>query len=184
MYRIRAASPRTKARVAGIFYLLNFIAGSLALMLASRNPVMSRNITVFAAGCYVAVTLLLFALFKPVSMPISLTAASFSLLGCAVSVLGAIDVNPAPNPLVFFGGYCVLIGYLILRSSFFPPILGAALIVAGVGWLTYLIPPLATAIYPYNVASGALAEGALTIWLLTVGLNEKRWIDQPRRVAA
>jgi len=42
--------------------------------------------------------------------------------------------------LVFFGVYCLLIGYLIFRSAFLPRILGVLMGFAGLGWLTFLSP--------------------------------------------
>jgi hypothetical protein len=85
--------------------------------------------------------------------------------------------------IVFFGCYCLSIGWLILNSAFLPKLLGAGMIVAGLGWLTFIYPPLATAILPFNLMSGGLGEGALTLWLLTVGLNASRWNDQSNVVA-
>jgi hypothetical protein len=49
---------------------------------------------------------------------------------------------------------------------------------AGVGYLTNLWPPLANALYPYNVIPGALGEWTLTVWLLVKGVNEQRWQEQ------
>jgi hypothetical protein len=49
---------------------------------------------------------------------------------------------------VFFGVYCLLIGYLIFRSAFLPQILGVLMAFAGLGWLTYLSPPLAPYLSP------------------------------------
>jgi Domain of unknown function (DUF4386) len=49
---------------------------------------------------------------------------------------------------VFFGFYCLLIGYLIFRSGFLPRILGAGMAIAGLGWLTFLSPPLAHDLSP------------------------------------
>jgi hypothetical protein len=54
------------------------------------------------------------------------------------------------------------------------------MMLAGLGWLTFIYPPLATALLPFNLMSGGLGEGALTIWLLWVGLNEPRWNDQAK----
>ena len=80
--------------------------------------------------------------------------------------------------LVFFGFYCLLIGYLIWRSTFLPRILGVLMMFAGVGWLTNLWAPLASSLFPYNVAPGMLGEGALTLWLLAMGVNARRWNEQ------
>jgi Domain of unknown function (DUF4386) len=64
---------------------------------------------------------------------------------------------------------CLLIGYLILRSTFLPRVLGALMMIAAMGWLTSLLAPLAKLLYPYNLAPGIIAEGALTLWLLFKG---------------
>ncbi|MDQ2964220.1 MAG: DUF4386 domain-containing protein [Pseudomonadota bacterium] len=80
--------------------------------------------------------------------------------------------------LIFFGFYCLLIGYLILRSTFLPRILGALMAFGGLGWLTFLSPPLATYLSPYVLAPGILGEGSLTLWLLVMGVNVQRWNEQ------
>jgi hypothetical protein len=43
------------------------------------------------------------------------------------------------------------------------------MMVAAMGWLTFLLPPLAKSLYPYNLAPGIIGEGALTLWLLFKG---------------
>jgi hypothetical protein len=78
----------------------------------------------------------------------------------------------------FFGFYCLLIGYLVFRSAFLPRILGVLMMFAGVSWLTFLYPPLANSLRPYNLAPGILGEGSLTLWLLTMGVNVERWKEQ------
>jgi hypothetical protein len=80
--------------------------------------------------------------------------------------------------LVFFGVYCLLIGYLIFRSTFLPRILGVLMAFGGLGWLTFLSPPLANYLSPYNLAPGMFGEGALTLWLLVVGVNVPKWQAQ------
>jgi hypothetical protein len=50
-----------------------------------------------------------------------------------------------------------------------PRILAALMVFAGLGWLTFLSPSLATFLYPYNFAPGMIGEGALTLWLLARG---------------
>mgnify|MGYP001765067770 CR=1 FL=1 len=55
---------------------------------------------------------------------------------------------------------------------------------ASVGWLTFLSPPLARSLYPYNLGPGIPGEGALTVWLLVFGVNGKRWEQQASAAAA
>jgi hypothetical protein len=78
-------------------------------------------------------------------------------------------------PVVFDGFYCLLIGYLIFRSTFLPRILGALMAFAGLGWLTYLSTPLANNLSPYNLACGLLGEGLVMLWILVIGLNAQKW---------
>jgi cbb3-type cytochrome oxidase subunit 1 len=84
--------------------------------------------------------------------------------------------------LVFFGFWCAAIGYLIYRSTFLPRLLGLGMALAGLGYATFLYPPLASAVYPFNLAI-AVGELALVIWLLVAGVNVERWsalADRPR----
>jgi hypothetical protein len=80
--------------------------------------------------------------------------------------------------VVFFGVYCVLIGYLIFRSAFLPRILGVLMAIAGLGWLTFLSPALAIYLSPYILVLGFLAELSLGLWLLVKGVNVQRWREQ------
>lgn len=166
---------KNKARIAGVFYLITFVAGSAALALT--NGKLAVDLT--ADFAYAAVTVLFYQIFKPVNRNISLLAALFSFVGIAHGALN--DFHRAPtniNPLVFFGFYCLLIGYLIIRSTFLPRILGVLMAVGGLGWLTFMSPSLTHSLYPYSLAPGIIGEGALTLWLLVVGLNEQRWKEQ------
>jgi hypothetical protein len=176
MERIAEASPRFKARIAGLFYLLTFLTGGVALFVRGRLGLVAGLI---AGACYVAVTLLFYYIFKPVNKNLSLLAAFISLVGCAIGPLSAFHLVPSHiNTLVFFGFYCLLIGYLIFRSAFLPRILGALMAFAGLGWLTFLSPPFANHLSPYIFAPGILGEGSLTLWLLLIGVNEQRWKEQ------
>jgi hypothetical protein len=87
--------------------------------------------------------------------------------------------NQAANIyLVLFGFYDLLIGYLIVRSAFLPRILGVPMALAGLGWLAFLSPPLANHLTPYVLVLGFLAELALCLWLLVMGVNLQRWQEQ------
>jgi hypothetical protein len=81
--------------------------------------------------------------------------------------------------LVFFGFWCVLIGYLIFRSTFLPRVLGVLLAISGFGWVTYLFPPLAYHLFfPFIAAASALGEIPLELWLIVMGVNDQRWKEQ------
>jgi Domain of unknown function (DUF4386) len=169
------ASPRLKARIAGVFYLLVFVTGIVSLV-----SVRSRGAAnLFASAFYVVVTILFYQLFKPVSRSLSLLAALFSLVGCVLGALMSFHLAPAwPNSLGVFGVYCLLIGYLILKSTFLPRILGALMMFGGLGWLTFLSSGLAESLSPFNMAPGIIGELALTLWLVAKGVNAERWNEQ------
>ena len=80
--------------------------------------------------------------------------------------------------LIFFGAWCLVTGYLIFRSTFLPRFLGVMLALDGLGWMTYLWPPLATSIYPVIAIVSGVAEFSLILWLLILGVNSERWYEQ------
>ena len=174
-------SPRTKARIAGVSYLLTILTGAFALV---ANGPLRAAMLLGSTGCYIAVTVLFYALFRPVNRSISAIAAVFSLIGCGLSILGFLHAGSSSlNPLVFFGCYCLVIGYLIIRSIFLPRILGVLMAFGGLGWLTFISPALSNHLSPYNMAPGILGEAALTVWLLAVGVNARRWSEQASAAA-
>jgi len=77
--------------------------------------------------------------------------------------------------LVFFGLFNFLIGYLILKSTFLPRILGALMALSGLGWLTFLSPPLANQLFAYIAVIGILPEALLMLLLLVQGVDVERW---------
>jgi len=80
--------------------------------------------------------------------------------------------------LVFFGAWCLLIGYLIFRSTFLPRILGVLLAISGLGWVIYLYPPLAHRLWRIIDAASALGEVPVELWLIVMGVNAQRWKEQ------
>jgi hypothetical protein len=84
--------------------------------------------------------------------------------------------------LAFFGVFCLLTGYLLFRSKFFPPILGVLMAIAGADYLTnysflgfLALPPI-----PYIdiLRPTLVAELSLALWLVLFGVNETKWRAQ------
>ncbi len=234
--RIAEASPRFKARMAGVFYLLTILFGGFGEFISRRFVVYgdaaatAKNIlsheSLFRIGfasylietaCSIVVTALFYHLLKPVSRSLALLAAFFSLVGWTIKTLSRLffvapllvlggtqylsvfkaeqlqalallflKVNDqgAGVALVFLGFHALLDGYLMVRSTFLPRILGALGIVGGFGWLSFLYRPLAIQLFPYILAIGLLGAGALILWLLVMGVNEQRWKEQASAAAA
>ena len=234
MERTAEVSPRPSARITGAVYLLYFLTAVLGGFFtrgivvdgdaaATANNLLAHQALfrlglatgLIATACYIAVTALFYDLFKPVSRGLSLLAAFFSLVGCAILAFASL-FQLAPLVVlgggqylsvfkveqlravaflflelygegvnicfVFFGFYCLLIGYLIFRSTFLPRILGLLMAFAGLGWLTFLSPPLANHLSPYILVLGFVAELALMLWLLVMGVDVQRWKEQASSV--
>lgn len=233
--RAQEQSPRLWARAAGAFYLITIVMGVFAevfvrgaLVVRDDAAATATNILahdgLFRLGlvadlimmaCYIAVTLLFYYLFKPVSRSLSLLAAFFSLVGIAVLAanslnhlaplmfiggaqsLSAFEANQLQAlalislkmhargytiSTVFFGSYCLLIGYLVLRSGFLPRILGALMAIGGLSFVAnsiviFLLPTLAARLPDIGMLGG-IAELSLCLWLMVMGVNVARWKEK------
>ena len=79
--RITEVSPDFKARIAGVFYVINSVT-SIEAMYGSNHRLTFVS-GLIATASYIVVTVIFYYLFKPVSRNLSLVAALFSLAGCA-----------------------------------------------------------------------------------------------------
>jgi hypothetical protein len=102
MERIAEASPRLKAKLAGVFYLLTILMGVVALFARGKLGFAGERIDLSAGACYMAVTLLFYDLFKPVNRSLSLLAAVFGVAGFTVGRFG-LHPQDVDLSLVFFG---------------------------------------------------------------------------------
>jgi hypothetical protein len=176
------APPRLKARIAGGLYLLSFLT-------AAFTELFARGSLNFAGGLVavlgmVVVTLLLYDILRPVNRSLALLAAFFGLVGLSFEAL-RLQPRGVNVAIVFAGLYCLLVGCLIFRSTFLPRALGALMTLAALAWLTWLSNPVVKHLSPYNLATGALAELSVFLWLLVMGLNAQRWneLASARRVS-
>jgi hypothetical protein len=229
--RIAGWSPRFKARIAGVFEVLEatgsaggqvVILGNLVVAgnaAATANNILTHEplfwlgfaASLIAVTFHVAWAFLLYDLLKPVNSKVSLLAMFVILVGCAIQALACLlylapllvlqtgSALSAFTPqqvqdlalvflklngqaydvyLVFFGVWCVMIGSLIFRSTFLPRILGVLLMIDGLAWMLYLLPPLAQRLFPLIAVAAGLAEFPLELWLIIMGVNSERWKEQ------
>lgn len=97
-----------------------------------------------------------------------------------VSLPGALSDGSYNVYTVFFGFDILCLAYLVIQSKFLPRIIGILLAVDGAAYLVYsfsniLAPGFATHLVPWIQIPPPIAEGALSLWLLVMGVNMKRW---------
>ena len=85
--------------------------------------------------------------------------------------------------LVFLGLGTLFQGYLIIKSTFLPRLLGVIAVISGLGWLTYAYPPLGSALFYYLIVLAMLGLLLTAGWLLVRGVDEQRWREQSARSA-
>jgi len=176
------SSLHSRARITGVVYLLYFLTAVSAEVFVGRGRVVAfEAVNLIGYAFYIAVTLLLYFMFRPVNGPLAMIAAFVSLLGCTNDVLNLLKVAPFKiNSLLFFGFFCLLIGYLVARSNFLPRSLGVLMGLAGIGWLMFL-SPLGNYLGTYLKILGFVAELSLMLWLIVMGVDEQRWREMANR---
>src|ERR1051325_9320196 len=93
-------------------------------------------------------------------------------------VLLRVNDSGAATALAFFGFSTLLNGYLIFRSTFLPRWLGGLAMISGLGWLTFLYPPLGRSSFMILALIGLLSSAATIFWLLVFGVKEEKWKQQ------
>jgi len=86
-----------------------------------------------------------------------------------------VNDQAAGMALAFFGFSTFLNGYLVFRSNFLPRFLGVLSVIGGLGWLTFLYPPLGLRLYPYIVLIAIIGSISQILWLLIKGVDVEQW---------
>ena len=85
--------------------------------------------------------------------------------------------------LIFFAGYCLVMGYLIFRSGYLPRALGVLLQIAGLCYLTnsfalLLAPNFESRVFPAILAPAFIGELSLALWLSLKGVDVAKWREK------
>ncbi len=157
-----------------------------ALLLFDLLKPVNRRVSLFAAfvilvGCSIqaVASLLLLAPLLVLQSGSSLVGFTTEQLKALALVFTRLNAYAFDTYTVFFGLWCVLVGFLIFRATFLPRILGVLLAISGLGWLTYLYVPLAVRLFfPYIAGASAIGELPLELWLIVMAVNEEKWKEQ------
>ena len=100
-------------------------------------------------------------------------------------VLLRINDIGAATALAFFGFSGLPMGYLTYRSTFLPRWLGVLGMLCGLGWLTFIYPPLGRTLFVYIALFALAASAAKIFWLIAYGVDEEKFraveLAQPDR---
>jgi len=85
--------------------------------------------------------------------------------------------------LIFFGAYCLVMGYVIFRSGYLPRALGILLQVAGLCYLInsfalLLTPDFQDRIFPAILVPAFIGELSLALWLSLRGIDVAKWQER------
>ncbi|WP_310396542.1 DUF4386 domain-containing protein [Hymenobacter sp.] len=88
--------------------------------------------------------------------------------------------------LLFFGGTCLVNGYLIFKSGYFPKAIGVLMQVAGGSYLVacfaaLFAPALANVLLPALLLLPFIGELSFCLWLLVKGVDSAGWKTQADR---
>jgi hypothetical protein len=154
--------------VSALFYdLLKPVNRSLARLSAIIGLTASGIKTMARLFYYAPLMLLGGAKYLAVIEPAQLQA--LALTSLRINSMGAAIA------LIFFGFETLLRGWLLYKSGFLPRFLGVISMIGGLGWLTWLWPPLGSQTFTV-VAVFALAGVIATCgWLFIRGVDDVKW---------
>jgi hypothetical protein len=164
-------------------YLIEMVCqiAQMALFYILLKPV-SRNVALPALvfsliGCTIKTLSRLFYMAPLLVLGNSHYLSVFSVEQLQALALLLLNLNDqaAGIALAFFGFSTFLNGYLIFRSTFLPRILGVFSMIGGLGWLTFIYPPLGNQLFLYILLIGLVGSASLIGWLLTKGVNMEKW---------
>ena len=89
-----------------------------------------------------------------------------------------INSQAAAIALIFFGFETLLRGWLVFKSGFLPRFLGVLSMIGGLGWLTYLWPPLGSQLFMGIALFAIVSVIATAGWLFIRGVDDVKWRER------
>jgi len=209
-----ATSINTTARIGGALYLMIIFFGLFGEMFVRDKLIVSGDVTATANNIIAHQLLwrmsmagaLLAVLFNLIQTAV-LVANKLNLL-MPLFLLGNSDYLKSFEPqqlytltylsirshgygfglgLIYFGFECVVLGYLIIRSTYLPKLIGVLMQIAGMCYLVnsftlILSPSTANMLFPFILIPSFIGELSLCLWLLVKGVNFSKWQEKANTV--
>lgn len=177
---ILSSEPLFRAGLAADLAMLACYVGVTTLFLGMFRPVhagMSRMAAAFSLigiAALAADTLLLLAPLRLLATTPYLVALGTPQREAAALLALKMHGDGYDVSLVFFGVYCLLLGWLTWRSGFLPKVIGALMVLAGACYVFNSIadlvaPTFARTLSPHLMDPTLIGEAALALWLLLFG---------------
>src|SRR5712691_6101246 len=196
---IRSMESLWRFHIAAELFLLICAVALLLILFVLLRPV-SRDLALLAAffnlvsiGLEAATTMYLLEALFPLGNAGYLKAFTPEQLYAMASLSLRSHSSGFGLSLIFFGCFCLVIGYLIFRSGYLPKAVGVLMQIAGLCYLTnsfalLLAPNIANRLFPAILVPAFVGEASLCLWLLVKGVNVEKWklqaSAQPARSAA
>jgi hypothetical protein len=183
---LRSMESLWRFHIAAELFLLICAVALLLILFVLLRPV-SRDLALLAAffnlvsiGLEAATTLYLVQALFPLGNAEYLKAFAPEQLYAMASLSLKSHGNGFGLSLIFFGCFCLVIGYLIFRSGYLPKAVGVLMQIAGLGYLTnsfalVLAPKFADRIFAVIAGPAFVGEASLCLWLLVKGVNVEKW---------
>jgi hypothetical protein len=177
-----------------LLYLIPAIVMNVIIcdLLKAVEPTLARLALVFSVAGVTIEAVSLLQLYVPLTM-IEEGGALAALGEGQRQALSYLAIRLFPTgfgfALLFFAGFCVLVGVLILRSQLIPRVIGAMMIVAGICYVVntlalILSPALSDLIFPGILLPVLLAELSLALWLVVRGVKPEPLELEPEPLGA
>lgn len=158
-------------RIIGLLWVVCIIGGIYGLLVAHGTR-LGQDALLISGAAMIAVSALLYEVFRPTNPAISLVAAFFGFM--------AVIAMYASGDTSFFGGIqCLLLSYLVLNSSLLPRTIGVLIAIAGLAQLIFLSTLLPASFIKPLVQIGYIADGigetTFALWLLVMGVRMAQW---------
>lgn len=166
-----------------LLYLVAAIVMNVLIcgLLRAVGPTLARLALVLSIASVTVEASSLLQLYLPLAM-IEESGALTTLGGAQRQALSYLAIRLFPIgfgfSLLFFAGFCVLVGALILRSRLVPRLIGLLMILAGACYAVntlalILSPALSDRFVPWILLPPFVGELSLALWLLVKGVKEQ-----------